>query len=199
MNDLYNYPLDFKFKIATFSNDFVATDAQGQTLLYAREKIFTWRDVVKVYSDTTKNNLRYTLRSNRLIDFQQTFTISDAQGVELGKVRRKSIKSLWRSTFELRNIQGEHDFTIREKSVWTKFLDSLFGEIPIIGGLSGYVFNPAYIVQDNQGVPYFEIKKMPSFFGRRFQVHKLIPQEVAQEERLLLSMVMLVLLERSNG
>ncbi len=199
MNDFYNYPLDFKFKIATFSNDFVATDAKGQTLLYAREKIMTWRDVVKVYSDSSKKDLCYTLRSNRLIDFQQTFTISDAQGVQLGSVRRKSIKSLWRSTFELRNTQGDLDFTIREKSVWTKFFDSLFGEIPILGGLSGYVFNPAYIVLDKQGTPYFEIKKMPSFFGRKFQVHKLISQQVVEEQRLLLSMVMLVLLERDNG
>lgn len=199
MENTYQYPIDFKFKIATFSNDFEAKDAQGRSLFYAREKILSWRDVIKIYTDSSKSELLYTLRSNKLIDFQQTFSISKADGVELGRVRRKSIKSLWRSTFELRNPQGDLDYYIHEKSVWTKFWDSLFGEIPIIGTLSGYVFNPAYILSDKQGRAYFEIKKMPSFFGRKFKVEKLSNEQLEEEERLLLSMVLLVLIERDNG
>lgn len=196
---MYTYPLDLTFKISTFSNDFVAHDALGQSLFYAKEKIFTWRDLVHIYRDSSKSDLLYTLRSNKLIDFQQTFTIAKASGEELGTVRRKSIKSLWRSTFELRNPRKELDYSIQEKSVWTKFWDNLFGEIPIIGALSGYVFNPAYILSDAQGQALFEIMKMPSFFGRRFKVFKLKQEPIPDEERLVISIAMLVLLERENG
>jgi len=199
MNKTYAYPLAFRFKIATLSNDFEAKDAQGHTLFYAREKIMTWRDVIKVYSDSSKREQLYTLRSNKLIDFQQTFSIINIAGEELGKIRRKSIKSLWRSTFELRNPAGDLDYSIEERSVWTKFWDSIFGEIPIIGALSGYVFNPSYILKDKEGVELFEIKKMPSFFGRKFEVHKLVSSHLLDEERLVLSMVLTVLIERDNG
>lgn len=193
-----NYPLQFKFQIATFANDFVATDALGQELFYVREKIFTWRDTIKVYRDSSKSTLLYELISNKLIDFQQTFTISDHQGRVVGKVRRKSIRSLWRSTFNLLTSNDQHDHTLTEKNPWTKMWDGLFGEIPIIGALSGYVFNPGYILRDAQGQELFEVQKEPSFFGRKFTVHKLSEGSL-DEERLLLSLMLMVLAERTNG
>ncbi|HEY4540521.1 MAG TPA: LURP-one-related family protein, partial [Faecalibacter sp.] len=70
------FPLDFKFHIATISNDFSVTDATGQSVFYVREKMFTWRDRIKVYSDSKQTALLYELTSNKLIDFQQTFTIT---------------------------------------------------------------------------------------------------------------------------
>ncbi len=193
-----NYPLQFKFQVATFANDFVATDALGRELFYMREKIFTWRDTVKVYRDSSKSTLLYELISNKLIDFQQTFTITDRSGRVVGKVRRKSIRSLWRSTFNLLTDTDQHDHTITEKNPWTKMWDSMFGEIPIIGALSGYVFNPGYILRDAMGEELFEIQKEPSFFGRKFSVHRLT-QRPLDEERLLLSLMLMVLTERRNG
>lgn len=196
--DSIHYPLQFKFLIGMFANDFVASDALGQELFYVREKMFTWRDTIKVYRDSSKETLLYELISNKIIDFQQTFTISDERGVVIGKVRRKSIRSLWRSTFNLLTPGDEHDHTITEKSPWTRIWDSLFGEIPILGVLSGYVLNPAYMLRNAQGEELFEIRKEPSFFGRKFSVHKLTDQR-QNEERLLLSLMLMVLAERTNG
>lgn len=192
------YPLDFKFRVGTLSNDFIAKDASGRTLFYVREKMFTWRDIIKVYSDESKTDLLYELRSNKLIDFQQTFTITNHRGEIIGKVRRKTLRSFWRSTFNLIDPADRHDLTMREKNGWTNMWDSIFGEIPIIGGLSGYVFNPSYVLNSAEGIPLFEIKKRPSFFSRKFSVYKL-NQEVADSERLLVSFMLIVLIERRNG
>lgn len=194
----YQYPLNFKFKIGTISNDFVAKDASGNTIFYVREKLFTWRDIIKIFSDESKSELLYELRSNKLIDFQQTFTMTNADGKVIGKVRRKTIRSLWRSTFKLMDAEDVHDNTINEKNPWVKFWDGIFGEIPIIGALSGYVFNPSYILSSNAGEPLFEIKKQPSFFGRKFSVDKLSDREM-NEERFVLSLILMVLMERSKG
>ncbi len=193
-----NYPLHFKFRVTTFSNDFVATDALGQQLFYVREKIFTWRDKIKVYTDSSKRELLYELVSNKLIDFQQTFSMTDVHGRLIGKVRRKTIKSLWRSTFNLMDRNDVHDYTVTEKNPWTKMWDGLFGEIPIIGALSGYVFNPSYMLRSNNGEELYEIKKEPSFFGRKFSVYKLSESPV-DEERMVLSLMLQVLIERGNG
>jgi uncharacterized protein YxjI len=194
----YNYPLHFKFKISTLSNDFEAKDALGNTLFYVREKILTWRDQMKVYSDSSKNELLYEIKSNRLIDFQQTFTITNTYGNIVGSVRRKSIRSLWKSTFKLMDENENHDHTIQEKNVFVKMWDGIFGEIPIIGILSGYVFNPSYILSTTAGDPLFEITKEPSFFGRKFKVEKLTSREF-NEERFILSLALMVLVERSRG
>lgn len=197
MKDL-QYPLHFKFRITSLANDFSATDANGNSIYYVREKIFTWRDHIMVYRDESKAELIYELRSNKLIDFQQTFTISDNKGRVVGKVRRKSIKSLWRSTFNLMDSEDRLDHTIKEKNPWVKLWDGLFGELPIVGMLSGYFFNPSYILRNDLDEPMFEIIKEPSFFGRKFKVNKLTDKEV-DDERFVLSLMLMVLMERSNG
>ena len=195
----YTYPLHFRFKIGTLSNDFEATDAVGNTLFYVREKILTWRDQIKVYKDSSKSELLFEIKSNKLIDFQQTFTITDTQGNIVGKVRRKTIRSLWKSTFKLMDRNDNHDHSIQEKNAFVKLWDGFFGEIPIIGMLSGYVFNPAYILSTTDGEALFELKKEPSFFGRKFSVEKLIANKTIDEERMVLSLALMVLNERSRG
>ena len=197
MKDLI-YPLHFQFRISSFANDFRAKDSQGNDLYYVREKIFSWRDHIQVYRDETKTELLYEIISNKLIDFQQTFTIQDHSGKVIGKLRRKTIKSLWKSTFNLMDEFDQQDSTIKEKNPWTKFWDGLFGEIPLIGILSGYLFNPSYVLRTNEGEELFEIVKEPSFFGRKFSVHKLTNQEV-NEERFVLSLMLMILIERTNG
>lgn len=195
----YSYPLDFKFKIGTLSNDFEATDALGNTLFYVREKILTWRDQMKIYSDSSKSELLYEIMSNKLIDFQQTFTISSTDGDVIGKVRRKTLRSFWKSTFYLMDATDHHDHTIQEKNAFVKMWDGIFGEIPVIGMLSGYFFNPSYILSTNDGEAIFELKKEPSFFGRKFKVEKLTNRSDIIEERLILSLTLMVLTERGRG
>lgn len=197
MKDL-PYPLHFRFKVTSFANDFTAVDAAGNTIYYVREKIFTFRDRIMVYRDQQKTELLYELVSNKLIDFQQTFTIYDAEQRVVGKVRRKTIRSLWRSTFNLMDPEDRLDHCIKEKNPWTKFFDGLFGELPLIGMLSGYVFNPSYILRNDVGEEMFEIKKEPSFFGRKFTVHKITTREI-DDERFVLSLMLMVIMERSNG
>lgn len=197
MNDL-QYPLHFLFRVTSFANDFTATDDIGQTIFYVSSKLFSWRDHIIVYRDETKTEILYELKSNKLIDFQQTFSILDKHGRVVGKVRRKSLKSLWRSTFNLLDENDRLDHTIQEKDPWTKFFDGLFGEIPILGMLTGYFFNPTYLLLNSVGENIFEIKKKASFFGRKFSVHKVTNDEI-DAERLILSLMLMVLIERRNS
>ena len=56
-----------------------------------------------------------------------------------------------------------------------------------------------YIVHDNNGKEIYRLKKMPSFFGRKFQLDQI--NEIADEDETLvvLSLMMMVLLERAKG
>lgn len=75
----------------------------------------------------------------------------------------------------------------------------MLGEIPILGFFTGYLFNPTYLVTDTSGNVVVEMKKDPSFFGRKFSISKHINIDLDDQERLILSLMMMVLLERRRG
>ena len=200
MNSINNlkFPLDFKFHIATISNDFSVTDANGQSVFYVREKIFTLRDKIKVFRNSNKTDLLYELTSNKLIDFQQTFTITNQQGNVIGKAKRKTLKSLWTATFHIYDAQDKHSYTIKERSGLTRVMDGLFGEIPVLGFFSGYIFNPKYVLMDLNGKELMEISKEPSFFGRKFKLENINAQP-EDFELFILSYMLLLIGDRDRG
>ena len=197
-NKTFQYPLNLLFKITTFSNDFTARDASGNTIFYVREKMFKLRDHINVFRDESKKEVLYDLVSNKIIDFQQTFTITNAQKQVIGKVRKKTFRSVFKATYYLQDADGNHVYTIRERSATVRFFDSLFGELPLIGMLSGYVFNPKYVVVDLNGNELMEMSKKPSFWGRKFDIHKLTNQPF-NEEQVVLSLSLMIIQQRDRG
>lgn len=72
-------------------------------------------------------------------------------------------------------------------------------EIPILGIISGYFFNPSYIVARPDGTILARLKKEPSFWGRKFSLNTLSKFEKGEEERLVLGLMMMILFRRSRG
>ncbi|WP_300670774.1 hypothetical protein [Soonwooa sp.] len=194
------YPLDFKFKITTLASDFTITDRTGQMLAYVRQKIFKIKDNVQVFDNEDKTRVLYTIQANKWIDFNASFAITDPNtNTEIGKIARKGMRSFWKATYNILDNRGENLFTVTEENPWIKFWDSLVGELPIIGMFTGYFLNPTYVVKDQNGQAIFKLKKMPSFFGRRFQLDRLVDIPDDQETLCALSLMMMILLERARG
>ena len=78
-------------------------------------------------------------------------------------------------------------------------MDSLLGEIPILSMFTGYLFNPSYIVLDKNNQIIARLKKEPSFFGRKFEITKVQEFDKDDGERIMLSLMMMILLERRRG
>lgn len=193
------YPLDFKFKITTFSSDFNITDRHGNYVAYVREKIFKLKDDVQVFSDESKTKELFRIKANQWIDFNASFSIKDSDGNDFGTLARKGMRSIWKSHYDILDQNKMLVFTLTEENPWVKVLDSMVGEIPIIGAFTGYFFNPTYVVQDKNGQNIYRLKKMPSLIGRRFQLDRLIDIADEQETLVVLSLLMMVLLERAKG
>lgn len=81
----------------------------------------------------------------------------------------------------------------------SKYLTESFGDLPIIGMFTGYFFNPTYLVTRPDGTAIARLSKEKSFFGRRFSVNKLTEFESGEENRILLGLMMMILLERQRG
>lgn len=56
------FPLEFKFIITTFSNDFIARDANGIVVAYIKQKMFKFIEDINVYTDESKKILIIILK-----------------------------------------------------------------------------------------------------------------------------------------
>ncbi len=193
------FPIHFTFNISTIANDCTATDAYGNTVAYVKQKLFKFKGEMVVYADKNRGDVLFIIRADRWIDFSAAYSFTDAGGTELGKVARKGWASIFKAEYELIDQHQKLQYHIREENAWIKVLDGLFSEIPVLGILTGYVFNPAYIVSDLQEQPVVRIKKQPSFWGRRFEITKLREFDQDDAERIMLGLMMMVLLERRRG
>jgi hypothetical protein len=194
-----SFPLEFTFKISTFSNDFIVKDAHGKVINFVRQKLFKFIEEVQVFNNESKSQVLYTIKANKWIDFSAAYTFTDARGMQTGRVARKGWASLWKARYEVYDENNVQDLLISEENGWVKLGDAVLGEIPLLGVFTGYLFNPSYLVARPDGTKVARLKKEPSFFGRRFSVTKLTDFQEGEEERLVLSLMMMILLERRRG
>lgn len=192
------YPLDLRFKLLTFGQRITATDANGQVLMFIKQKMFRLKEQVEIYSDASQSRLLFRIAADRMIDFSANYHFTDAAGNDWGAVRRRGMRSLWSAHYEIMQ-DGHVDMTIEEENPMKKVLESLLSEIPIIGFIAVYLLNPSYILRRPDGTPVLRIIKKPAIFEGRYIVEKLseIPED--DELRSLMALIMLVLLERSRG
>ena len=193
------YPLFLKFKITTLSSDFTITDSNENSLAYVRQKMFRLKEDVVVFNNESKSQENFRIRANQWIDFNASYAITDSFGKNLGKIARKGMRSIWKATYNIFDQNDTQKYKVQEENAWVKVLDGMVGEIPIIGMFTGYFLNPSYIVHDNNGKEIYRLKKMPSFFGRKFQLDQINDIPDHEETLVVLSLMMMVLLERAKG
>ena len=198
MKDL-KYPIRFVFKISSFVNDFTAKDADNNTVAYVRQKMFKLKEDISIFETENRTKLLFKIKADKWIDFSTAYSFTDSEGIELGKIARKGWASLWKANYELIDQHEKLQYHVREENGWVKVFDSLLGEVPILGILTGYLFNPTYIVTDLDGKPVVRLKKEASFFGRKFVVLKLAEIDDDDKERIMLGLMMMILLERRRG
>jgi uncharacterized protein YxjI len=194
-----SFPLQFTFKVSTLSNDFVAKDANEQTIAYVRQKLLKLISEVTIYSDETRSDVIYQINANKWIDFSATYVFTDRNGRDKGRIARKGWASIWKAHYEIYDENQVQDLVIQEDNAWVKVADAFLNEIPILGIFTGYLFNPSYSVTRPDGTVVARLKKQPSFWGRKFSVEKLGEFEPGEGERILLGLMMMVLLERRRG
>ena len=192
------YPLNLNFKLFAFAPQISVTDANGDLIFYVKQKRFKLKEEIIVYADVKKLQPLFYIKADRIIDFSAVYKFSDVDGNYIGSVKRQGMKSLWRARYDI--FDGETStMNIQEKNPWVKVADALFAEIPIVGLFTDYVFNPKYIVSRNDENVVMHLEKIPSFLSRQFTIKASDRLNSRQEEQVLLSLLMMLLLERNRG
>jgi uncharacterized protein YxjI len=193
-----NYPLQLSFKILAIAQQVTATDANGQVAFYVKQKAFKLKEDVTVFRDVEQKQPIYNIKADRVFDFSARYNFTDNVGNVIGSIKREGMKSLWKARYNI--LDGDNVvMTITEENPWIKVLDALLGEVPVLGMLTGYFLHPAYLVSRPDGTVLMRLQKQQAFFEGRYGVEKRSELEALEETRILLSLIMMVLLERSRG
>lgn len=193
------YPLNMRFKLVAVSPQIFVDDAAGNPVCYVKQKLFKLKEAVTVFRDSSKQQVLCDIKADRVIDWSASYHFYDPSGESFGSVRRKGMKSIWKAHYEVCDEAGTHEATISEDNPWAKVGDSIFGEIPLIGGLAGYVFHPKYSLTDTSGQKRLQMKKMPALWEGKYQIERMFDYDDVAELRGLMSFLMMALLERRRG
>lgn len=192
------YPLQLSFKLLAIARQISVTDARGQLVLYVKQKAFKLKEAVNVFADAAQTRALYTIQADRILDISARYNFADPTGNYLGSIKRQGMRSIWKAHYDV--FDGERlELTITEESAWTKVLDALLGEIPVVGMFTGYLFHPAYLVKRTNGAIVLRLEKRPALFEGKFNVTKHGDLSEREETRALLAIITTVLLERGRG
>lgn len=194
-------PLTVTFKLFALAPQIAVTDAQDQLVLYVKQKLFKLKEDIKVCSDRTQTQQLYAIKADRIIDFSAAYRFTDAQNQLLGSVKRRGLRSIWRAHYDILSQEGTETplFTIREENPWIKVLDGLLCEVPIVNFFTGFILNPVYLVETPEKTVVMRLSKIPTFLSRKFTIKQVDELDETSQITIILSLLMMVLLERNRG
>lgn len=192
------YPLDLTFKFWSLTPQMTIADTQGNPLFYVRQKLFKLKEVINVFADVQRSQELFTIKADRIIDFSARYNFSDSTGKVIGGVKRRGMKSLWKAHFDI--FKGDEiAFTIQEENPWVKVIDSLVAELPFGSFVTGYLFNPTYLVTRSGAGVVMKLSKRPTLLSRKFTIQQVDQVNDQEQTQILLSLMMMILLERNRG
>jgi len=194
-----NFPLSLSFKLLALANQIYVRDANGNLLGYVKQKMFKLKEDINIFADEQQTQLLFNIKADRMIDWSANYSFTDNRGSFLGSIKRQGMRSIWKANYDIFDASGNQVYKIHEENGWVKVADALFGELPLVGILSGYVFNPSYIVERMDGTPVAHVKKQPAMFEGKFILTNLSPLATEEETRIVLGVLMMMLLERRRG
>lgn len=194
-----NYPIEFSFKILAIASQIYIRDSSGALLGCVKQKLFKLKEDINVFADENQSQLLYNIKADRVIDFSAKYNFTDSRGNFLGSIKRKGMRSIFKANYEIYDASDVQVMKINEENGWIKVVDSLIGEVPIVGMFTGYFFNPSYVVSRMNDVPVARLAKQPAFFEGKFQMTKIGDINPDEESRVVLGLLAMTLLERARG
>ncbi len=194
-----NYPIKFTFKLLAIASQIYIRDADDALLGYVKQKLFKLKEDINLFADEGQSVLRFNIKADRVLDFSAKYNFTDADGRGIGSIKRKGMRSIFKANYEIYDERDVQVMKISEENGWIKVIDSLVGEVPVVGMFTGYFFNPSYIVSRIDETPVARLAKQPAFFEGVFQMTRLGEMNDEEEARALLGLLTMTLLERSRG
>lgn len=194
-----NYPIELSFKLLAIASQIYIRDSSGGLIGYVKQKLFKLKEDINIFADEGQTQHLHNIKADRVLDFSATYNFTDSAGRSIGSIKRKGMRSIWKANYDIFDASSNHVMKINEENGWIKVVDSLIGELPVVGMFTGYFFNPSYIISRSDGTQVARLQKQPAFFEGKFLLSSLTQMSDEEETRVLLSALTMTLLERSRG
>ena len=80
-----HFPLTLRMKLMALAPQFYVSDKSNRPIAYIKQKLFKLKEDIRVFADEQQNRLLYSIKADRIIDFNASYSLSDAQtGQALG-------------------------------------------------------------------------------------------------------------------
>lgn len=76
-----------------FGAGFSVFDEHGNPVAYSHQKAFRLREDITLYADESKRDPMLKINTNSVLDFSGTYDVTTPEGLRLGSLRRKGMKS----------------------------------------------------------------------------------------------------------
>ena len=196
----FDYPITATFRMITLSPEVQVKNAGGELLMQVKQKLLTLREATTVYADLAKTQPLYHIKADRITGFRAVHRITRASSEQVvGSVKAVGLRSLWKTHYDVTDAQERPVFYIQEENPWTKFLDGLLGEIPLIGFIIASFIQPSYLLKDSSDTAHYRITKRRSLLERNFTLEHLGTTADFPAELVALALIQTIFLERNRG
>lgn len=194
------FPLSLKFDIKTIANDFLLTDANEETVCYVYQKLLPLKSDILIYSDKNKSKLLYRIiLEGPLLSFDVSLLIYDSKDQYIARLRHPSFSTNWTGHYEVYDQNENIQFDIYEDTPWTKVWNDRLKGIPILNMFTGYFFNPSFTLTNVDSEQLFQLKKDSTLLGNKYSLDKKHSSNSDHQERAILSLITMIMLEKIRG
>ncbi|KXK13514.1 MAG: hypothetical protein UZ14_CFX002001593 [Chloroflexi bacterium OLB14] len=103
MNPIFQQPhYLLKRQVFALTGKFRFYDSAGRQLMFSEQKMFRWKEDIRVYADEAKTQEVLSIKARQIIDFSAAFDVVDsASNQKVGALRRKGLASILRDEWEV--------------------------------------------------------------------------------------------------
>lgn len=194
------FPLRLSFRSLALAPRINITDANGRHVLHARQKFFSLREHVDVFTDTAATTRLAQIHPAHIPGWSARYRFTDASNNTTGTIGRQHRRSLWHARYSLLSPDNSTPlFTIHEENPVVKTIDRTLSQIPILNFLTIPFFKPRYVASRPSGTHTLRLIKRPAFRQGTFSIEQPGPASPLEILNLVLSFLMLAILEHRRG
>src|SRR5574338_39298 len=103
MNPIFQFPTYLLRRQAiALTGKFRFYDPAGRMVMFSEQKMFKWREDIRVYSDENKTQEVLSIKARQIVDFSAAYDVVDTElNQKVGALRRRGLRSILRDEWEV--------------------------------------------------------------------------------------------------
>ncbi len=120
-----------KALLSFLGSSFRLYDTSGNLSFFVKQKAFKLKEDITVYADEGQSDAQLSIKARSIVDFSATYDVTDSKsGENVGAMRREGVKSMFRDEWTLLDASGDELGKVKEDSGFLAIIRRLF--LPII-------------------------------------------------------------------